>query len=145
MENQETAVKAYLSRYSDLNESIDAKRKQVEKLRERAQTVSGGNSNGVHNTLPYDKIGEITAKIVDLEREIIAEIDRSVDVQREIREVISAVPTERLRTILEKRYLNCMSFNKIAEELHYSYKQLYRLHKRALSEIKDVLECPIEM
>lgn len=140
-ENQATAVKAYLSRYSDLNESIDAKRKQVEKLRERAQTVSGGNSNGVHNTLPYDKIGQITAKIVDLEREIIAEIDRSVDVQREIREVISAVSIERLRTILEKRYLNCMSFDEIAAVLHYSKRQIFRFHESALDEVKNVIEC----
>lgn len=134
-------IKAYLSRYSDLNESIDTKRKQVERLRERAQTVSGGNSNGVRNTLPYDKIGEITAKIVDLEREIIDEIDRSVDVQRKIREVISAVPTERLRTILEKRYLNCMNFDEIAAVLHYSKRQVFRFHKRALIEAKDVIEC----
>lgn len=131
-------AKEYLSRYRFINDGINSKLMQVEDLRSKAQTVSGGNSTGTHSSQPYDRIGEITAKIVDLEREINEEIDRLVDIQREIRESIAAVPEERLRTLLEYKYLNCMTLEEIAVRMNYSYKQICRLHGKALLRVR----CP---
>lgn len=131
-------AKEYLSRYRFLNDGINAKLMQVEELRSKAQTVSGGNSTGARSSQPYDRIGEITAKIVDLEREINEEIDHLVDIQREIRESIAAVPEERLRTLLEYKYLNCMTLEEIAVLMDYSYKQICRLHGKALLRVR----CP---
>ena len=131
-------AKEYLSRYRFINDGINSKLMQVEELRSKAQTVSGGNSTGTHSSQPYDRIGEITAKIVDLEREINEEIDRLVDIQREIRETIAAIPEERLRTLLEYKYLNCMTLEEIAVRMNYSYKQICRLHGKALLRVR----CP---
>lgn len=131
-------VKEYLSRYRKLDEEINAKIAQVEELRRRAQTVGGTNQSGAHSSLPYDRIGEITSRIVDLEREINEEIDRLTDIQREIKSTIKTVREERLRTILEFRYINGLTFDKIARQMNYSYKQICRLHEKALSCVR----CP---
>lgn len=131
-------AKEYLSQYRYLNDSINAKLAQVEELRRKAQSVGGGNSNGVHNPMPYDRIGEITAKIVDLEAEINSEIDRLVDMQREIKSSITTVSEERLRALLEYRYINCMTLEEIAVKMNYSYKQICRLHGKALLDVR----CP---
>ena len=131
-------AKEYLSRYRFLNDGINSKLMQVEELRSKAQTVSGGNSTGAHSPQPYDRIGEITAKIVDLECEINEEIDHLVDIQREIRESIAAVPEERLRTLLEYKYINLLSLEEIAVHMNYSYKQICRLHGKALLQVR----CP---
>ena len=134
-------AKEYLSQYRALNDSINAKIAQVEELRRRAQTVSGGSATGSHSSQPYDRIGEITARIVDLEREINGEIDRSVDLQREIRRAIAAVPDERLRTLLEYKYINGCTIEQIAVAMNYSYPQICRLHGRALMLVrKDDIE-----
>ena len=125
-------TKEYLSQYRTLNDSIDAKLMQVAELRRKAQTVSCGNSTGAHSSQPYDRIGEITAHIVDLEREINEDIDRSVDLQREIRAAIAAVSEQRLRTLLEYKYLNGFTLEQIAVAMNYSYPQICRLHGRAL-------------
>lgn len=130
-------AKEYLSQYRTLNDSINAKLAQVEELRRRAQTVGGGEG-GAHSTQPHSRVADITDRLVDLEREINEEIDRSVDVQRRIRAAIAAVPEERLRTLLELRYINCMTFEKIAVAMNYSYKQVCRLHGKGLLEIR----CP---
>lgn len=134
-------AKEYLSQYRALNDSINAKTAQVEELRRRAQTVSGGNGTGAHSSQPYDRIGEITARIVDLEREINEDIDRSVDLQREIRAAIAAVPEQRLRTLLEYKYINGCTLEQIAVAMNYSYPQICRLHGRALLLVrKDDIE-----
>lgn len=131
-------TKEYLSRYRWQNDRINAKLEQVAELRRKAQTVCSGSSDGTHSSTPYDRIGEITARIVDLEREINEDIDRSIDVQRGILTAISTVPDERLRHLLELRYINCLTLEEIARRMDYSYKQICRLHGKALLQIR----CP---
>lgn len=133
-------TKEYLSRYRWQNDRINAKLEQVAELRRKAQTVCSGSSDGAgtHCSTPYDRIGEITARIVDLEREINEDIDRSIDVQRGILSAISTVPDERLRHLLELRYINCLTLEEIARRMDYSYKQICRLHGKALLQIR----CP---
>ena len=131
-------AKEYLSRYRWQNDRINAKLEQVAELRRKAQTVCSGSSDGTHSSTPYDRIGEITARIVDLEREINEDIDRSIDVQRGILSAISTVPDERLRHLLELRYINCLTLEETARRMDYSYKQICRLHGKALLQIR----CP---
>lgn len=129
-------AKEYLSQYKDLNDSINAKLEQVGELRRKAQTVSSGSSDGTHSPTPRDRIGEITARIVDLEREINEDIDRSIDLQREIRAAIATVPEVRLRALLELKYINCLTLEEIAVRMGYCYMQICRLHGKALTAVK---------
>lgn len=131
-------AKEYLSQYKDLNDSINAKLEQVGELRRKAQTVSSGSSDGTHSSTPRDRIGEITARIVDLEREINEDIDRSIDLQREIRAAIATVPEARLRTLLEYKYINLLTLEETAVRMNYSYPQICRLHGRALQSVKMI-------
>lgn len=131
-------AKEYLSKYKDLNDSIIAKLEQVEELRRKTRTVSSGSSDGTHSSAPYDRIGEITARIVDLEREINEDIDRSIDLQRGIRAAIATVPEVRLRTLLEYKYINLLTLDETAVRMDYSYPQICRLHGRALQAVKMI-------
>lgn len=135
-------VKKYLSRYRTLDDSINAKLEQVEELRRKAQTVGGGGDRtGARSSQPRDRVGEITNRLVDLEREINEEIDQSVDLQREIRAAIAAVSEERLRTLLEYKYINGFTLEQIAVAMNYSYPQICRLHGKALMLVrKDDIE-----
>lgn len=131
-------AKEYLSQYKDLNDSINVKLEQVGELRRKAQTVSSGSSDGTHSSTPRDRIGEITARIVDLECEINEDIDRSIDLQREIRAAIATVPEVRLRTLLEYKYINLLTLDETAVRMNYSYPQICRLHGRALQSVKMI-------
>lgn len=138
-------AKEYLTRYRWITKSIEAKRERVDKLREQAQAVCGGNSTGTHSSQPYDRVGEITAKIIDLEREINEEISRAIDVQREICAVISDIPDEFGRVLFEMHYLNCLSLEQVADKLGKSIRQTIRIHKKYLSFCENVIECHPKM
>lgn len=133
-------TKEYLSRYRWQNDRINAKLEQVAELRRKAQTVSGGSSDGSHSSTPYDRVGELTLKIVALENKINEEIDKSVDLQNEIRAAIARVPDERLQSLLEYKYINGYTLEEIAVRMDYSYPQICRLHGRALRSVKDDME-----
>lgn len=135
-------AKEYLSRYHLINIRINQKIDQQRQLRELATNISP-SSGGGHSSGVSDKVGMAVAKIATLEQEINAEIDELIRVKAEIEHTISAVADERLRLILIARYINCKTFEYIACEMHYSYKQICRLHGKALLRVQDVLECPI--
>lgn len=128
-------AKEYLSQYAALDAEINCKLEQLAKLRALSTSIpapSGGGSSGS----PSDRTGNITAKIIDMENEINAKIDRLVDLQKEIEAIIEAVEDSRYRTILTERYINRKKWEDIADILHIDLRWLYVLHGRALNEIK---------
>lgn len=94
--------------------------------------ADGGKSGGAESPVDSDN------SQVENKQEI-AELKGKVEIEH----TISAVADERLRLILIARYINCKTFEYIACEMHYSYKQICRLHGKALLKVQDVLECPI--
>ena len=79
-------AKDYLKEISRYDSMIQRKLSEVQQLRYLAVSVSApmGNDVDVASTSKgSDRIGNIIAKIVDLENEINAEIDRFVDMKRE--------------------------------------------------------------
>ena len=78
-------------------------------------------------------------KIVDLQNEINADIDRLVDIKREVREMIEPVPSAEGRTILEMRYINYCKWKEIVVAMHYVLCNVRYIHYRSIEylEIKS--------
>ena len=127
----------YLKRYINLDREIERKLEEVARLRSKLTRITqvltaeprGGGSI-------YGKTEEIIAKIVDLEKEIDADVDRLVAIRDGIKTIIEAVEDDRERLLLQYRYLDGWTFEKIAVEMNYSWRQIHRLHSRALSNLK---------
>jgi DNA-directed RNA polymerase specialized sigma subunit len=136
----------YLKRFIILDREIDRKLKEISRWRGMLGKVTsvytselkGGGSI-------YGKAEDIIAKIVDLEQEVNNDVDRLVDVRREIGQVIEAVEDDRERLLLQYRYLDGRTFEWIAAGMNYSWRHTHRLHSTALSgiKIKEVIECHI--
>ena len=130
-------AKEYLGQAYRLDQRINSKLEQVLSLRElttkATATMSdmpGGGSRNVY------KMQDIIGKIVDLESEINADIDKLVDLKREMVTVIKAVTDPELQTLLELRYLCFKTWEQIAVDMQYSTRNIYKLHDTAISAIK---------
>jgi len=127
----------YLKRYINLDREIERKLEEVSRLRSKLTRITqvltaeprGGGSI-------YGKTEEIIAKIVDLEKEIDADVDRLVAIRDGIKTMIEAVEDDRERLLLQYRYLDGWTFEKIAVEMNYSWRQIHRLHSKALTNLK---------
>ena len=73
--------------------------------------------------------------IYNLQEEINRDIDKLVELKREIMEVIRAVPNAEYQTVLEKRYLCFSAWEQIAVDMNYSIQHIHRMHSAALKEI----------
>ena len=129
-------AKEYLSQAYRLDKRINSKLDQIASLSELAtkctSTLSGlpRNPNRGGSTVA-DAIGNV----IDLQVEINNDIDRLVDLKRELFKVIKAVDNTEHQLLLELRYLCFKTWEQIAVEMGYDVRHIYRLHQQALSDV----------
>ena len=133
MTNQEK--KAWLLHYRRLNARIDRMEREKSRWIERATQISALSDGTPHGSGVSDKVGNTAAKIADLTAEINREIDRLVDLRREIEKTISAVQDDTLRELLRFRYIDGEKWETIAIKMHYSFRNVLIKHGVALSAI----------
>lgn len=80
--------------------------------------------------------------LVELENKIDNRIDELMRVKAEILEAVNRVQDGAFRQLLTRRYIEFKTWEQIAVDMNYSYRQVTRMHGRALLALKDVLECP---
>ena len=131
-----TAVE-YLSQAYRLDIRINSKIEQVASLNDLALKATSVITGMPHNpNKGVSTMADTIDKIIDLQAEINRDIDTLVDLKSEIVTVIKAVGNTEYQTLLEKRYLNYMSWESIAVDMGYSIQHLYRLREKAYAEVK---------
>lgn len=131
-------TKEYLNQISRLNRMINNKLVEIQQLRELACSISAINlEDKVQNTPNFDKIGSKMAKIDELEENLDKTIDRYVLVKNKIVSQIDSMEDENTYNILFSRYIPKKSFERIAIEMEYSWRQIIRLHGKALKQFEE--------
>lgn len=140
MSKEENPAQEYLMRVKRSEERIEdllEERARIKALREKiTASWSVDKVSGSHKP---DKLGDNTAKLLDIERQLDAEIDNFVDTEREVRGVLDRVKNSNYARVLRKRYLNYKTWEQIACEMHYSYQWVNELHDRALIVVENIL------
>ena len=130
-------VKEYLGQAYRLDQRINSKLEQVASLNELAtkctSTLTGMPRNPNRGT---STMADAVGKIVDLQAEINRDIDRLVDLKREMVSLIKAVDNTEYQTLLELRYLCCKTWEQISVDMGYSIQHIYRLREKAYDEIR---------
>ena len=130
-------AKDYLGQARFLDTRIDSKIQQVSRLRDLATKCTSTLSDMPKNPSPNQSNMEtIICKIVDLENEINSDIDRLVDLKREIVGVIKEVENTDFQTLLEKRYLSYLTWEQIAKDMGFGIDNIFKLHRLALKNVK---------
>lgn len=132
--------KEYLSQARFLDASIRTKVEQIESLNDLATSCTAVISDMPRNpNRGGSRMADAILQIIDLQEEIKRDMMALVQLKREIMDAIKSVSSLEYQTILEKRYLCFISWERIAVELGYSIQHTYRLHDAALKEIDSIL------
>lgn len=130
-------IKEYLSQAYRIDQRINSKLEQVQSLRELAEKATSTlNDTPCSGTGNKQKIESVVVKIIDLEHEIDEEIDRLVDLKKDIVSLIKRVKNPEYQTLLELRYLCFRTWEQIAVAMSYDLSWVHRLHNKALGKIK---------
>ena len=83
-------------------------------------------------TSPQDKLPEVAAMVVDLEKEIEDLQERKAQRLKEIMEIINSLEDEDQKTVLTCFFIGRLPMSDIAVQLHYHRSQVYRIRDDAL-------------
>ncbi len=126
---------AYLSRYRYADLRIQRKCEELSLWRQRALQITPAYSELPGGRTGRDKVQTAVDHICEIEEEINREIDAFVEIREEIQEAIRSVKDPILETLLEYRYMDGLTWEELAEKMHYSYQWVCSLHNKALKRI----------
>ena len=96
------------------------------------------NPDKVQSSIDGDRLERLIAKVDQLERNIVEELHRLMDLQERIAKEISSVQNPKQRYLLRARYINFNRWEKIATDLDVSLRYVYMLHGIALQSFDKV-------
>ena len=133
-------AKEYLQQISKDDRLIQNKCIEVYQLRCLATSVTAPmGTEPVQTSGASDKVGNIAAKVVDLENEINGLIDKFIDDKHERIKVIEQIKDPLQYNILHKHYVQGKRFREIADEEHYSEVHISKQHQKALGKVQKIL------
>ena len=118
----------YLSQYKRLDARISLKLAQLDALREKQAILCRalGKSPDWQQPVP---------DIRDLEQEVLKDYGELLHLQREIGDHLRQVISPLQRYILEMRYLQAVPFHRLATDMSYEERQVYRMHRDGLRHV----------
>jgi len=131
----------FLSRAYRLDQQIQSKVAQLSRL--RACTCGSGLRYGdvkVQSSGQNSRVEDAVLKIMEEEKAINEEIDRLVEIKRQIREVINQVDDVTCRLLLEKRNLLFETWPKICMDMRIGERWAQTRHKDAVMIVQGILD-----
>lgn len=111
---------------------------EIGQLRELSRSVSAVvNEERVQTTPNFDKIGTMYCKIEAMEEKLSALIDEYMKQKNEIISQIEGLDDEIYYELLFHRYIERKTFEEIAVDIKYSFRQTLRLHGKALCAFEE--------
>ena len=133
--------KQYLSRAFWLRKKIAAKEVHLEELRTQAEKSTQLLTGMPRGSSTESSVERLAVMIADLSMEIeLDELDLAL-YEAQIKKVIDAVQDPACFEVLTYRYLAFHTWTQISDEMHYSNRQVFRIHAKALRSVDDVIEC----
>ena len=112
-----------------LEEVISSTRKRLESV---TQSYSGDGTQSSKDPHKFDRL-------VELESLVNEKIDEQIQIKTEILEAISQIRDRRQRIVLTEYYLNMKTWEQVAVEINYSWRQVMNIHGRALQEMQRII------
>lgn len=133
-------IKKWLNRAFHANNKANALEALVKQLRERAQSVSvcyecndtgksSSTKNGVENAY---------MRLADTEMRLCNQIIELLDIDDEIRDVISKLNDNDLETVMIHRYLLFHTIEETAELINCSPETVKRKHRKAIEKLEKL-------
>lgn len=134
-------TKQFLNQAFYLNGLIEANNLELARLEALAQSVCSPDlsKERVQTSMKDDKVGETVVLIVELQNDIQADINKLIQVKRDVRRVINEISDSKLKLILQERYLNFKKWEEISLIIGCSFRWVVKLHSEALREAEKII------
>lgn len=133
-------AKGYLDSYRLIQTRINVLMAEVDRLRAEAESVSINLDGMPRGTATDDKLSRLVAEMADLESTLTDELSGLYIRRMKIITLLGLMKNHKHQLLLQKRYIDCKSWEHIAVEMDISWRYCYMLHGSALAEFEKILE-----
>lgn len=127
--------KEYLNQYRNARMEIIRLDEQLRELR-ASRIIPAQRNDGMPHGAGGGDLSEYAAQVNEIEQDILSKRYRLIEVFDTIRRAIDRCSYEDDRLLLTYRYIRLMTWERIAVKMGYSWRQIIRLHGRALENFK---------
>lgn len=128
--------KAYLCRYGDNEREIKRLEEEMARWKSRAEKITTSYSLAPAHGEGGDKVQLAVDNITEVKAMLYDRLTDATELRRNIQVAIDSVEDMRLRNLLEYRYIDGWRWEKVAVKLGVYWRQVLKLHGRALAQIK---------
>ena len=140
MKPKPLSTKEFLKQARHIDQRINSKLEQVQSLRELATKATATLSDMPRSATPnIHRMEDVICKMMELESEINADIDELINTKHKVMAVIKMVERPEYQSLLELKYLCMKTWEEVADELGYVYRQITRMHGHALEQVDAIL------
>lgn len=128
----------YLGQAYRLDLRINSHIEELDALNDMISSISSPKLSERVSTSPTNEAPFVKTicKMVEMQDLINSEIDKFVDLKKQIREVIDAVSNPNEAMVLRYRYISNLTWEDIAVEMHADKSTVRRWHSTALTKVK---------
>jgi DNA-directed RNA polymerase specialized sigma subunit len=125
-------AKEYLNGVRNQSYVLKQAEKELNALRGDIISIHAGSlSEKVSGTKESD-LADTYIRVEKYERRVTSEWNKLIDMRMQAKAMIAALSDEREQAVLYARYINCLGWEVIALDMHYSWQGVFYIHNRAL-------------
>ncbi len=120
-----------------IEERIKHKEEQLQELRIMAESAKSQQfKDRVQTTKQMDKIADMVITMMEFADDLIVQRAELLKIKRQIVLLIENAGNHKQKRVLELRYLKCLTWEAIAEDMEMNERYLYKLHNNALKSLE---------
>lgn len=127
--------KQYLLQYRDALRAEKQIEEEITQLRLDTMMPAVVNDGMPHGSGIGDLSG-YAAQVDELLQDLKEQMEKRIQIRREITQKIEKMPNETEKMVLRYRYIHLLKWEEIAVKMCYSWKGIHKVHGRALQHFK---------
>ena len=128
--------KEYLKRYKEIDSEINQLLLEKQEIMALGTKITPTYSDMPKGMGESNKLQSVVERLEEQETKIDKKVDDLYEVKADIEKAINTVDDDTLRLLLRYRYINGWTWERIAVEMCYAYRNVTRLHGKALALIR---------
>lgn len=128
--------KEYLRKYLEAKRMQEVLEREIDELRLDRMIPGSPAQDGMPHGSGGGDLSGYVARLDELDRKLRAQMYKKIQLRAEITEKIDAMSDETESLLLRLRYLHGLKWEEVAVKMDYSWKQIHRLHSKALNNFK---------
>lgn len=128
--------KAYLRQYLMAKRAQAVLEQEIDELRLDRMIPGSPAQDGMPRGSGGGDLSGYAARLDDLDQKLRTQMYKKIQIRAEITEKIDAMENETESLLLRLRYIHGLKWEEVAVKMDYSWKQIHRLHSKALNNFK---------